>query len=102
MRISLAVSVLMRVGTGSKLFNLGGRRENGCLRPKCRRYAYLPELPITDLEQERVKLRLQIALEARRFEIDLSWKRSLFFWGFNGTALLAFGSATSAGRELRW
>ncbi len=34
----------------------------------------------------------KIAVETRRFEIDLYWKRSLFFWGFIATAAIMYGS----------
>ena len=44
------------------------------------------------------RLRLEMALEARRFEISLFWQRSLFFWGFNTAALLALGSSTFGSR----
>lgn len=46
------------------------------------------------IDDETAKLRLQIALEARRFEINLFWQRSLFFWGFNAAALVALSSST--------
>lgn len=34
----------------------------------------------------------KIAIATRNFEIDLYWKRSLFFWGFIATAALGYGS----------
>lgn len=34
----------------------------------------------------------KISIETRNFEIDLYWKRSLFFWGFIATAFLGYGS----------
>ncbi|MFA0604933.1 hypothetical protein [Vibrio amylolyticus] len=36
----------------------------------------------------------KIAIETRNFEIDLYWKRSLFFWGFIATAFISYGSLT--------
>ncbi|EKO3447590.1 hypothetical protein NT695_002432 [Vibrio fluvialis] len=33
------------------------------------------------------------AITTRNFEIELYWKRSLFFWGFIATAALGYGSA---------
>jgi hypothetical protein len=34
----------------------------------------------------------KIAIETRNFEIELYWKRSLFFWGFIATAFIGYGS----------
>lgn len=34
----------------------------------------------------------KIAIATRNFEIDLYWKRSLFFWGFIATAAVGYGS----------
>lgn len=38
----------------------------------------------------------KISIETRNFEIDLYWKRSLFFWGFIATAALGYGSSLLA------
>ncbi|WED29022.1 hypothetical protein L3V77_24120 [Vibrio sp. DW001] len=38
----------------------------------------------------------KIAIATRNFEIDLYWKRSLFFWGFIATAGLGYGALMSA------
>lgn len=38
----------------------------------------------------------KIAIATRNFEIDLYWKRSLFFWGFIATAALGYGSSLLA------
>lgn len=38
----------------------------------------------------------KIAIATRNFEIDLYWKRSLFFWGFIATAALGYGSSILA------
>jgi len=38
----------------------------------------------------------KISIETRNFEIDLYWKRSLFFWGFIATASLGYGSSLLA------
>ena len=38
------------------------------------------------------KLRYEAATQARQFEIDLFWKRSLFFWGFQAAALVALAA----------
>ncbi|ELV8596787.1 hypothetical protein ACYVL9_000579 [Vibrio fluvialis] len=40
----------------------------------------------------------KISIETRNFEIDLYWKRSIFFWGFIATAGLGYGSALLAER----
>jgi hypothetical protein len=36
---------------------------------------------------------LEYANDARKFEIGLFWQRSLVFWGFSTTAILAYGAA---------
>lgn len=38
---------------------------------------------------------LEIALDARKFELDLFWRRSLFFWGFIASAFVGFASTYS-------
>lgn len=40
-------------------------------------------------EEQRNLKRFDAALATRQFEIDLYWKRSLFFWGFIGAAFVA-------------
>lgn len=41
-------------------------------------------------DYDRRKHRLQVTLETRQFEIDLLWRRALFFWGFIVSAFGAF------------
>ncbi len=36
---------------------------------------------------------LSLIAEVRKFEIELFWSRSLFFWGFTALAITAFGAA---------
>jgi len=36
--------------------------------------------------------RFDIAIETRNFEIELFWKRALFFWGFIASAFIAFSA----------
>ena len=36
--------------------------------------------------------RFEVALQTRQLEIDLFWKRSLFFWGFISAALIAIAA----------
>jgi hypothetical protein len=38
---------------------------------------------------ERARARYDAAVKAREFEIDLFWKRALFFWGFLAAAFVA-------------
>ncbi len=40
----------------------------------------------TDPDYDKRRFRLEVAMEARRFEIDLLWRRSVFFWGFIAAA----------------
>lgn len=42
-----------------------------------------------DSEQER---RLELAVETRKFEIELFWRRSVFFWGFISAAFVGFAT----------
>jgi hypothetical protein len=42
-------------------------------------------------DYERRKHQLELALETRRFEIDLFWQRSLFFWVFIAPAFGVLG-----------
>lgn len=47
------------------------------------------------------KSRLQEAYdkahEVRQFEIELYWKRALYFWGFEAAFMLAFGTLLAKG-----
>ena len=44
------------------------------------------------LRQKRLK-RYEVALDTRKFEIELFWKRSLFFWGFVSVAFAGYFNA---------
>ena len=50
-----------------------------------------------DRELERCRKRFDTALATRQFEIDLFWRRALFFWGFIAAALVAL--ATLKGQD---
>ncbi len=39
---------------------------------------------------QKLEDKFKTSLEIRNFEIDLFWKRSLFFWGFIASAFVAF------------
>jgi len=43
---------------------------------------------------------LDYATDVRKFEINLFWTRSLFFWGFTTTAIAAFGASYRSGSEI--
>lgn len=45
-----------------------------------------------NLEEEVRERRFDVALATRQFEIDMFWKRSLFFWGFIGAAFIAIAT----------
>ena len=45
---------------------------------------------------ERQKLALQYAVEARKFEIEHFWKRSVYFWGLVAAALVAYANLDAA------
>lgn len=40
-------------------------------------------------DEKRNRKRFEVALITRQFEIDMFWKRSLFFWGFIGSSFVA-------------
>jgi hypothetical protein len=42
------------------------------------------------IDQKRKEKCFDVALQTRNFEIDLFWKRSLFFWGFIAAAFTAY------------
>jgi hypothetical protein len=58
---------------------------------------YLSEFgPLDHAENyAKVKFALQTALENRKFEIDLYWKRAAYFWAFIAATFLAFGTIVS-------
>jgi hypothetical protein len=44
------------------------------------------------MEDDRQRKWFEVALATRQFEIDLFWKRALFFWGFIAAAFVALGT----------
>lgn len=44
--------------------------------------------------------RLEIAVATRAFEIELFWKRSIFFWGFISVAFAGYGAFRAAHSDL--
>jgi len=48
-------------------------------------------------DSKQPEKRLEIAIDIRNFEIELFWKRSLFFWGFIGAAFVAFAALYNKG-----
>jgi hypothetical protein len=42
-------------------------------------------------EQNTIRKKYDIALATRNFEIELFWKRSIFFWGFIASAFVGYG-----------
>lgn len=49
--------------------------------------------------EDQQKKRLDLAVQTRNFEIELFWKRSLFFWGFIAAAFAGYAAlhATNSG-----
>jgi hypothetical protein len=45
---------------------------------------------------------LQLATEARKFQIDLFWQRSLFFWGLIAATFLAYANLRESEPEIRY
>lgn len=56
------------------------------------RPAGLAQPTMDDDALERAKKAYDVARETRGFEIELFWKRALFFWAFVAAAFAAFGS----------
>ena len=49
-------------------------------------------------EERRDLKRFEVALATRQFEIELFWKRSLFFWGFIAAAFVAVAALDGKSR----
>jgi hypothetical protein len=50
---------------------------------------------MSEAKDDKLNLVLQHAADVRKFEIDLFWRRSLFFWGFLSAAFIAYGTLSS-------
>lgn len=50
--------------------------------------------------KEQAVKRLDLAVQTRNFEIELFWKRSLFFWGFIATAFAGYAALRQSKTEL--
>ncbi|MEX1138489.1 MAG: hypothetical protein WEF53_03990 [Bacteroidota bacterium] len=51
-----------------------------------------PTPPTESQPSERQKKRYEVSLDTRKFEIDLFWRRALFFWGFIASAFVAYAA----------
>lgn len=51
----------------------------------------MAKLDVSKATESQMAEILRLAADVRKFEIDLFWRRSLFFWGFIGAALVAYG-----------
>jgi len=51
-------------------------------------------------ERERDLKRFEVAVQIRNFEIDLFWKRSLFFWGFIAAAFAGYATLRGKNADL--
>ncbi|MCB7071784.1 hypothetical protein LIZ76_17985, partial [Caldibacillus sp. 210928-DFI.2.22] len=45
------------------------------------------------MNDDKLKMALDYAADARKTEISLLWSRSLYFWGFISVMLVAYGAA---------
>lgn len=43
-------------------------------------------------DEKKEEKKYDVALDTRKFEIDLFWKRSIFFWGFIAAAFVAYAT----------
>ena len=50
---------------------------------------------MSETDDDRLSRIVEHAADIRKFEIDLFWKRSLFFWGFLSAAFIAYGALSS-------
>ena len=50
----------------------------------------------TETQQRWATHRYKFAAKARETELDLFWRRALFFWGFIGAAFVAFATLPNA------
>ncbi|MGA3131711.1 MAG: hypothetical protein ABSD59_12970 [Terracidiphilus sp.] len=53
------------------------------------------KLDVSKASEEQKKEILRYAAEARRFEIERFWHRSLFFWGFISVAFVAYAQLSN-------
>lgn len=51
---------------------------------------------MTEKERKQKQKQYDVALAIRNFEIELFWKRSLFFWGFIASAFIAYSTLVKA------
>jgi hypothetical protein len=49
------------------------------------------ENPCENTELSLARSRLDLAVDTRKFEIELFWKRAFFFWGFIAAAFAGYG-----------
>lgn len=50
--------------------------------------------------QEILKERYKVCLDTRKFEIELFWKRSLFFWGFIASSFVGYAAVYQESKAL--
>lgn len=51
-------------------------------------------------EDEQNEKRLDVSIQIRNLEIDLFWKRSLFFWGFIASAFIGYAALRNQQSDL--
>ncbi len=61
---------------------------------------YVNQLDSAMTEDERKEKRFDVAVQIRNFEIDLFWKRSVFFWGFIASAFAGFAVLRNSNSDL--
>ncbi len=58
------------------------------------------ELCVEAKNTSRLKEAYDKAHEVRQFEIELYWKRALYFWGFEAAFMVAFGTLLAKGNDV--
>ncbi|MGH9552856.1 MAG: hypothetical protein ACRD3W_25980 [Terriglobales bacterium] len=59
-----------------------------------------PEAASPNVFDPKAEKRFDVSVDTRNLEIDLFWKRSLFFWGFIASAFVGFATLRNSSQDL--
>jgi len=62
---------------------------------------YKNQFGIEPVNKEKVEKALDHALDIRKFEIELYWKRATYFWAFIGATLAGYGAVQASSIEIK-